>query len=337
MIGDGPCRPELEELSHKLDLEKQVIFAGMVRPEDICRYYHAGDIFVSASTSETQGLTYLEALASGLPLLCRRDDCLSGVLTDGVNGWQYATLSEFSDRLAWFMEHSDLYTELHLRALESSQKFSVEAFLPDTQSRSTQNKFIFIRMNTGGGISHEYGFTQKSIWRLISLMALVACIGIAVWGIQCGVFTSRQSLEEIVAGYGAIGPVLFILIQIVQVVLPILPGGISCLAGVILFGAVKGFIYNYVGICIGSLLAFALAKNYGRPLLPKIFGEKMLQKYDGWTGNKKRFEKLFASGNFLCRLRQMTFCVIWQELLLCHGKHLPLLFYWGNHLLSFFI
>lgn len=128
MIGDGPCRPELEELSHKLDLEKQVIFAGMVRPEDICRYYHAGDIFVSASTSETQGLTYLEALASGLPLLCRRDDCLSGVLTDGVNGWQYANLSEFSDRLAWFMEHSDLYTGFHLRALESSQKFSVEAF-----------------------------------------------------------------------------------------------------------------------------------------------------------------------------------------------------------------
>lgn len=178
--------------------------------------------------------------------------------------------------------------------------------------------------------------SPKSIWRLISLMALVACIGIAVWGIQCGVFTSRQSLEEIVAGYGAIGPVLFILIQIVQVVLPILPGGISCLAGVILFGAVKGFIYNYVGICIGSLLAFALAKNYGRPLLPKIFGEKMLQKYDGWTGNKKRFEKLFALAifmpvapdDFLCYLAGTT-AMSWKTftVIILLGKPFAILLY----------
>ena len=52
-------------------------------------YYRLGDIFLSASQSETQGLTYIEALASGLPAVCRRDDCLNDVITNGKNGGQY--------------------------------------------------------------------------------------------------------------------------------------------------------------------------------------------------------------------------------------------------------
>lgn len=128
IVGDGPCRCGLEELSQALDLGRQVIFTGMVRPEDVGRYYHAGDLFVSASNSETQGLTYLEALASGLPLLCRSDDCLTGVLKNGVNGWQYETTSEFDGRLEWFMEHPESHPWLRLEALETSRKFSSAAF-----------------------------------------------------------------------------------------------------------------------------------------------------------------------------------------------------------------
>ncbi|MEG2258695.1 MAG: glycosyltransferase, partial [Oscillospiraceae bacterium] len=63
------------------------------------KYYQLGDVFVSASQSETQGLTYVEALASGLPALCREDDCLEGVVVDGVNGYQYSGFDEFSRRL----------------------------------------------------------------------------------------------------------------------------------------------------------------------------------------------------------------------------------------------
>ena len=61
----------------------------MIIPEEVGHYYQAGDLFVSASTSETQGMTYAEALAGGIPLLCRRDGCLEQVVTDGENGWQY--------------------------------------------------------------------------------------------------------------------------------------------------------------------------------------------------------------------------------------------------------
>lgn len=128
IVGDGPCRQELECMVRQCGLEDQVFFTGMVSPKTVSRYYHAGDLFVSASTSETQGLTYLEALSAGLPLLCRADDCLQGVLIDGVNGWQYRTPDEFQERLERFLNSKELVGALHRNALESGRRFSVSAF-----------------------------------------------------------------------------------------------------------------------------------------------------------------------------------------------------------------
>ena len=68
-------------------------------PEEVHAYYQLGDVFVSASTSETHGLTYVEAAANGLPLLCRKDPCLDGVLIEGCNGWEYAAEEEFCDTI----------------------------------------------------------------------------------------------------------------------------------------------------------------------------------------------------------------------------------------------
>ena len=99
IVGNGPAKPQLEELSERLGVAEYVIFTGMVPPEDVHAYYQLGDVFVSASTSETQGLTYVEAAANGLPLLCRRDPCLEGVLVEGRNGWEYEAQEEFCEIL----------------------------------------------------------------------------------------------------------------------------------------------------------------------------------------------------------------------------------------------
>lgn len=95
IVGDGPARHELEEKAANLGVSNHVIFTGMVAPEEVHAYYQLGDVFVSASTSETQGLTYVEAAANGLPLLCRKDPCLDGVLIEGRNGWEYEAEGEF--------------------------------------------------------------------------------------------------------------------------------------------------------------------------------------------------------------------------------------------------
>lgn len=95
IVGDGPARKELEHLAAQLGIAEHVIFTGMVDPDEVYKYYQLGDIFVSASTSETQGLTYIEAAANGLPLLCRRDPCLDDVVIEGSNGFEYETEEEF--------------------------------------------------------------------------------------------------------------------------------------------------------------------------------------------------------------------------------------------------
>lgn len=80
-VGDGPYRETLEMKAKEYGVEQSVIFTGMVSPKEVASYYQIGDLFVSASTSETQGMTYDEALAGGVPLLCRKDDCLKDVIT----------------------------------------------------------------------------------------------------------------------------------------------------------------------------------------------------------------------------------------------------------------
>lgn len=107
IVGDGPARTELEELSAKLGIREHVIFAGMVDPSEVHKYYQLGDIFVSASTSETQGLTYIEAAANGLPLLCRRDPCLDDVLVEGKNGFEYEAEEEFCNLLDTILQNPE--------------------------------------------------------------------------------------------------------------------------------------------------------------------------------------------------------------------------------------
>ena len=155
---------------------------------------------------------------------------------------------------------------------------------------------------------------ERRAVQIISLIGFAACILFAVWGWRTGVLTSQERMEALVRSCGAAGIVLFVLFQAVQVVVPVLPGGLGCLAGVLLFGPLWGFVYNYVGICAGSLAAFAVARHCGKPLLAMLFSEKTIAKYSRWTEEKNRFARLFALAiffplapdDFLCYLAGTT-------------------------------
>ncbi|MBQ3234825.1 MAG: glycosyltransferase [Clostridia bacterium] len=97
VAGDGPSKEGLQQLSRELGIEDRVIFTGMIDPSKVHLYYQIADVFASASTSETQGLTFIEAMANGLPLLCKKDDCLGGVLLDGLNGFFFENEDSFID------------------------------------------------------------------------------------------------------------------------------------------------------------------------------------------------------------------------------------------------
>lgn len=94
IVGDGPHRKELEALASGQDGHERIHFAGMVSPKEVPAWYHAGDLFVCASNSETQGITYLEALSAGLPVVCREDPCVEGIVRNRENGYRYHTPEE---------------------------------------------------------------------------------------------------------------------------------------------------------------------------------------------------------------------------------------------------
>ena len=128
IVGDGPAREDLEKLSKKLGVSEHVIFTGMVPPNEVQNYYQLGDVFVSASTSETQGLTYIEAAANGLPLLCRQDDCLADVLQEGENGYEYTSAEEFLNAIDTVMEDPEWRAAAARRSEEIAASFDKKNF-----------------------------------------------------------------------------------------------------------------------------------------------------------------------------------------------------------------
>lgn len=86
-------------------------------------------------------------------------------------------------------------------------------------------------------------------------------------------------LKDLIVAHRFLGPIIFLLIQIIQVVIPIIPGGITLAAGVLIFGPFLGFIYNYVGIVVGSIVLFHIGRTYGQNLAKTLVKEKTYNKY----------------------------------------------------------
>lgn len=130
VVGSGPYRETLESCIEELKLENNVIFTGSVPWENIQDYYALGKVFISASTSETQGLTYIEALATGRPILVRNDKCLEGVLQQGINGYGYSDLMQF------IMYYKKLFLEGEYNIMAHNTVSSIDAY---SSKRFAQN------------------------------------------------------------------------------------------------------------------------------------------------------------------------------------------------------
>lgn len=140
---------------------------------------------------------------------------------------------------------------------------------------------------------------HEILLKALSAGGFLLSAALCVYGWRTGILTSQEKMQGFIAGYGLAGAVVFTLFQAAQVIVPLIPGGLSCLGGVLLFGAWRGFLCNYIGICIGSILAFLISKCCGKPILKFFFPEKVIQKYEAWTSEGSRFSKLFAVAIFL--------------------------------------
>ena len=134
IVGDGPAREKLCQQAKELGISDHVIFTGMVEPDQVQKYYQLGDVFVSASTSETQGLTYIEAAANGLPLVCREDPCLEGVISQGENGYTYRSPDEFLDEMDKVLADPDWCVCAGQKSEQIASSYGREQFAQNIQA-----------------------------------------------------------------------------------------------------------------------------------------------------------------------------------------------------------
>ena len=158
----------------------------------------------------------------------------------------------------------------------------------------------------------ESNVKKYCIALLVLLLVAAALFLLAGW--RGGHFDSVESMRDYIAGFGLLGPVMLVLIQALQVVVPVIPGFVGCLAGAGLFGAWGSFLCNYIGICLGSLIAFLLARRYGARLVRLMFSEEQYDRYLGWLAHKKSFILVLwlsillplAPDDFLCYFSGLT-------------------------------
>ena len=108
IAGAGPFLSELKDICSNSKIRDRLIFTGMIDSSKVGNFYSKADVFVSASTSETQGLTFIESMACSTPIICRHDDCLDGVLIEGKTGFGYDTEKEFIDYLNQILDNEKL-------------------------------------------------------------------------------------------------------------------------------------------------------------------------------------------------------------------------------------
>jgi len=150
--------------------------------------------------------------------------------------------------------------------------------------------------------------TKTSLLKKIFLVMLaIAIVVIGIWFFyeyKKGVIRDVDSFKDFINSFGIFGPLLLTIFQCVKTVYAVIPSTLGCIAGPALFGPWTGIICNYIGICSGSFLAFALSRKFGITLVKQIFSEKQYQR-----GLKKMEEQLSGlslgrnfSSNFARRL-----------------------------------
>ena len=119
-------------------------------------------------------------------------------------------------------------------------------------------------------------------------------------GLQSGIFSSREAMEQFLRQTGVLAPLCFLLLQTIQVVIPVVPGGVSCIIGVAMFA----------GMVTGSVISFLLARHYGQTFLLKFVSEETFQKYISWTEKGKKFDIFFLLALILPGMPDDLLCLI---------------------------
>jgi glycosyltransferase involved in cell wall biosynthesis len=127
IVGDGPLKPELESYVANNDLNSKVEFCGWVDKSKLEEYYSVADVFVGPSLQEAQGIVFVEALATGTPVVASRVGGIIDIVTEGKNGYLVPAKSSrlLYEKLKLIIDDKDLLKKLSKSSRqEAKKKFS---------------------------------------------------------------------------------------------------------------------------------------------------------------------------------------------------------------------
>jgi 1,2-diacylglycerol 3-alpha-glucosyltransferase len=128
IVGSGPDYEHYIDMSKKLKINNNVIFTSSIPWEDIPIYYGLADVFTTASNTETQGLTLIEAMAGSIPVVCLKDKSFEDILIDDKNGKYFTDEKEYIDNMIYLIENPDIRKSMCEQARITSEMHSIEFF-----------------------------------------------------------------------------------------------------------------------------------------------------------------------------------------------------------------
>lgn len=128
IIGDGPDKEAYEKLTKEKHCENNIIFTGKVQWDDIPIYYQLANAFISASQSETQGLTIIEAMAASLPALCIDDESFADTVINDLNGYLFKDENEAKQIILKLIKDKKLLNNMQINARNSAELHSSKYF-----------------------------------------------------------------------------------------------------------------------------------------------------------------------------------------------------------------
>jgi glycosyltransferase involved in cell wall biosynthesis len=126
IVGDGPQMDEVKQKIKKLNLEKNIIFTGKIPHEDLVKssIYKACDLFVTASTTENQPMTVLEAQVNGLPCVGISERGVKDLVKNGYNGFlaRDGNKKEFADKIVKILLDKKLRKKMRENTIKEIEK-----------------------------------------------------------------------------------------------------------------------------------------------------------------------------------------------------------------------
>ena len=128
IVGSGPDLDNYKKLVKKLKVDSSVIFTGAVPWEEVPYYYGISNIFATASVTETQGLTVIEAMASELPVVAANDKAFEGVVIDDLNGKIFKTKRGYKKAIEEILKDSGKLNTMSKQARITAETHSLKYY-----------------------------------------------------------------------------------------------------------------------------------------------------------------------------------------------------------------